>query len=246
MENWDNYAQQMLSCRNFSHTFSPELATELYGPDVYRSFKVKRLGCPGCFTPDKDRLEVVEGPHKGFETVTTSYLNSVLFGHLFDLNQPSDKTASVRMLDKLDRFGLDMFTFGSLMDFLITLSEQGMCDPARFGLPLKRGFESVSLWADAIASRKGFVDVVAGGWQSLLEYLGQDLRDYAPIIKNCDVIWEPRLAGLGTLEFEQIVSLKGARVGQWRLTHVRAGPDRREHPAVPSTSQPHGSRRPGH
>ncbi|MEJ2718171.1 MAG: aldehyde ferredoxin oxidoreductase N-terminal domain-containing protein [Deltaproteobacteria bacterium] len=71
MENWNNYIQQMLSCRNFSQACSPEEVTELYGPEVYRSFNVKRLGCPGCFTPDKERLELVEGPHKGVETFTT-------------------------------------------------------------------------------------------------------------------------------------------------------------------------------
>jgi aldehyde:ferredoxin oxidoreductase len=91
------------------------------------------------------------------------------------------------------------------------MSEEGRCDPARFDLPLKRDFESVQAWAEAIASRKGAADIVAGGWRSLLDYLGNDLRDYAPIIKNCDVMWEPRLVGLGTLEFEQVVSLKGPR-----------------------------------
>lgn len=211
MENWDNYVQQLFAYRNFGEAFSHEKATELYGPDVYRSLKVKRLGCPGCFTPDKDRLEVAEGPHKGFNTITTSYLNSALFGHVFDLNRPSDKTASLRTVDTLDRLGLDMFTFGRLLDFLITMSERGACDPARFPVSLKRDFESVNLWADAIASRKGAADILARGWRSLLENLGGDSGDHAPIVKDCDVIWDPRLVGLGTMEFEQIVSLKGPR-----------------------------------
>ena len=136
MENWDNYTHQLFACRNFTRTLSPERATELYGPEVYRSFKIKRLGCPSCFTPDKDHLEVREGIHKGFKTTTTSYLNSVMIGHLFDLNQPTDKTVSVRFIDSLDRMGLDMFTFGSMMDFLVTLHEQGKLDPTRFHLPL--------------------------------------------------------------------------------------------------------------
>ncbi len=211
MENWDNYVQQLFVCGNFSERFSAERATELYGPEVYGSLKVKRLGCPGCFTPDKDQLEVVEGPHKGFTTVTTSYLNSALFGHVFDLNSPSDKTAGLRTVDKLDRLGLDMFTFGKLLDFLIAMSELGVCDPDRFGLPLKRDFESLNLWADAIAARKGAADILAQGWRAVLEDLGGESGDHAPIVKDCDVIWDPRLVGLGTMEFEQIVSLKGPR-----------------------------------
>jgi hypothetical protein len=52
---------------------------------------------------------------------------------------------------------------------------------------------------------------MAGGWRSLLEALGKEYESDAPIIKDCDVLWEPRLVGLGTMEFEQIISLKGAR-----------------------------------
>jgi aldehyde:ferredoxin oxidoreductase len=211
MENWGNYVRQLFSYRNFSQVYPPEMAAELYGPDVYRSLNVTRFGCPSCFTPDKDGLEVMEGPFKGFETTSTSYLNSAIFGHFFDLNRPSDKTASLRLIDKLDRLGLDMFTFGGTLDFLITLCEQDIFDPNRFALPLRRDFETLELWANAITSRKGTADVLAGGWRSLLEYLGEQYRSHAPIIKECEVIWDPRLAGLGTMEFEQIVSLKGPR-----------------------------------
>jgi aldehyde:ferredoxin oxidoreductase len=211
MENWDNYAHQLSACRNFTQTFSPEKATELYGPDVYRSLKIKRLECPSCFTPDKDRLEVIEGPHKGFKTTTTSYFNTYYIGHRFDLNQPGDKTVSLRLVDRLDRFGLDMFTLGNMLDFLMTMYEEGKLDPAHFDLPLKREEESLEKWLAAIALRKGSGDLLAGGWRALLEELGREYESEAPIIKDCDVFWDPRLVGLGTMEFEQIVSLKGAR-----------------------------------
>lgn len=211
MENWDNYLQQLSACRNFSRVFPHEKASELYGPDVYRSFRVKRLGCPSCFTPDKDHLEVENGPFQGFKTTTTSYLNSFLIGHLFDLNKATDKTVSLRLTDRLDRMGLDMFTFGSMLDFLITGYERGELNPARFDLPLERDMENLNSWAEAIKGRKGSADILAGGWGALLEYLGGEYEDRAPIIKSCDIIWEPRLVGLGTMEFEQIVSLKGPR-----------------------------------
>jgi aldehyde:ferredoxin oxidoreductase len=211
MENWDNYTHQLFACRNFTRTLSPEKATELYGPEVYRSFKIRRFGCPSCFTPDKDHLEVREGTHKGFKTTTTSYLNSVMIGHLFDLNQPTDKTVSLRFIDRLDRMGLDMFTLGIMLDFLVTLYEQGKLDPTRFDLPLERDAKTLRQWVEAIASRNGSGDILAGGWRALLEELGKEYESEAPIIKDCEVFWDPRLVGLGTMEFEQIVSLKGAR-----------------------------------
>jgi aldehyde:ferredoxin oxidoreductase len=211
MENWDNYTQQLSAWHNFTQTFSREKATELYGPDVYRSLRIKRLGCPSCFTPDKDRLEVIEGPHKGFNTTTSSYFSTYSVGHRFDLNQPADKTVSLRLVDRLDRFGLDMFTLGSMLDFLITMREEEKLDSARFDFPLKRDEETLNQWIEAIISRKGSGDILAGGWRPLLEELGKEYEPDAPIIKDCDVYWDPRLVGLGTMEFEQIVSLKGAR-----------------------------------
>jgi aldehyde:ferredoxin oxidoreductase len=211
MENWDNYTKQLSACHNFSQTFSREKATELYGPDVYRSLSIKRLGCPSCFTPDKDRLEVKDGPHKGFTTTTTSYLSTYSVGHRFDLNQPADMTVSLRLVDRMDRYGLDMFTLGSMLDFLITMREEEKLDPAHFDLPLKRDEKTLNQWIEAIIARKGSGDILAGGWRPLLEALGEGYEADAPIIKDCDVYWEPRLVGLGTMEFEQIVSLKGAR-----------------------------------
>jgi aldehyde:ferredoxin oxidoreductase len=211
MENWDNYTRQLSACRNFSKTFPAEKATELYGPDVYRSLRIERLGCPSCFTPDKDRLEVKEGPHEGFKTTTTSYFSTYYIGHRFDLNQPADKTVSLRVVDRLDRFGLDMFALGSMLDFVITMREEEKLDPARFDLPLERDVKTLNKWIEGIASRKGSGDILAGGWRSLLEALGKEYEFDAPIIKDCDILWEPRLVGLGTMEFEQIVSLKGPR-----------------------------------
>ena len=211
MENWDNYIHQLSGCRNYTRKFSPEKATELYGPEVYRSFRIKRVGCPSCFTPDKDRVEVIEGPHKGFNTTTTSYFNTYYIGHRFDLNQPSDNTVSLRLVDRLDRLGLDMFTIGNMLDFLMTMHEEGKLDAAHFDLPLTREELTLEKWVEAIALRKGSGDVLAGGWRALLEELGKEYEKEAPIIKDCDVFWDPRLVGLGTMEFEQIVSLKGPR-----------------------------------
>lgn len=211
MENWHNYVKQFSACNNFSRIFPHDKAHTLYGIDTYKSFKIKRFGCPSCFTPDKEILEIVSGPYKGFKTSTTSYFNSYSVGHLFDLNTEDDRTAAVRMADTLDRLGLDMLTFSTMLDFLITESEQGNLSPDVFDIPLKRDMNTLQSWADAISRAQGSGEVLAHGWRSVLEYIGQEFAPRAPIIKNCDILWEPRLVGLGTLEFEQIVSLKGPR-----------------------------------
>jgi aldehyde:ferredoxin oxidoreductase len=97
------------------------------------------------------------------------------------------------------------------MDFLITLCEEDKLDADRFDLPLKRDPEILGRWMEAISSGRHTIQMLSGGWRSLLEYLGPEYGPEAPIIKDCDVIWDPRLVGLGTMEFEQVVSLKGPR-----------------------------------
>jgi aldehyde:ferredoxin oxidoreductase len=109
--------------------------------------------------------------------------------------------------------GVDMFTFGHMLDFLITEYEEGQMDAAIFDLPLERDFDSLNRWLDAVVYRKGSGDILAGGWASILDYVGREFEAHAPIIKNVEILYDPRLVGLGTMEFEQIVSPKGARSG---------------------------------
>ena len=209
MENWNNYVKQLSPYRNFSKIFPPDKANKLYGLKVYKSFKLRRIGCPSCFTPDKDILEIIDGPYKGFKTFTTSYFNSYSVGHLFDLNTEKDKTAAVRMTDTLDRLGIDMLSFGAILDFLISECENGNLDVYAFKIPLKREMDIVLEFAHSISNRK--IEILPDGWKALFTYLGNNFESHMPIIKDCDIIWDPRLCGLGTMEFEQIVSLKGPR-----------------------------------
>jgi len=211
MEGWDTLVRKLSFCNNFSQVFPFDKANDLYGLDVYKSFKANRFGCPSCVTPDKESLEIVDGPFKGFKTTTTSYINSYLFGQLFDLNKPDDITASVRFLDQLDRMGVDMFTFGHMLDFLITEHETGNLDSTRFRIPLVKSFEALSEWLNAIVYRKQSAEMFLSGWKSLLVYVGKRCSLQAPLIKNCEVLYDPRLTGMGTMEFEQIVSPKGPR-----------------------------------
>jgi len=214
MEGWDLLAHKINYMRNFTEVMPFEKTDELYGVDVLKStIKRTRIGCPSCVTPDKDALEIIDGPFKGFKTSTSAYINSFLIGQMFDLNKPNDKTASVRFLDRLDRMGVDMFTFGRMLDFLMTEHEEGRLDAGRFDLPLKRDMDNLNRWLDAIIYRKGSGDILAGGWASLLNHVGKEFEVRAPIVKNTELMYDPRLVGLGTMEFEQIVSMHGPRSG---------------------------------
>lgn len=90
--------------QEFRLAFSPEKATIDYVPEVYRSFKVKWSGCPSCFTPDKEHIEMEEAPYREVKTQPPlTFFNSFIIGHLFDVNKATNKTLSFRLNDKLDR-----------------------------------------------------------------------------------------------------------------------------------------------
>ena len=49
----------------------------------------------------------------------------------------------------------------------------------------------------------------AGGWQGALEFFGEDKRRFTMLVRNQDCLYDPRVSGLGTMEFEQLVSPRG-------------------------------------
>ena len=111
-----------------------------------------------------------------------------------------------------DRYGLDQLSFSDLLDFLLTLHEEGVIRERDVGgLPLRRGDIDITLtWLEKTAYRSGFGDVVADGWQGLMKTFGEDMvKKWTQIIKGRQGAWDPRISGLGTNEFAQLVYPRG-------------------------------------
>jgi aldehyde:ferredoxin oxidoreductase len=79
------------------------------------------------------------------------------------------------------------------------------------GLDINQDFEGLMNILDSITNRRGLGDILADGWAETIKHFGEDSRRFTRLVKNQDTIFDPRVSGLGTMEFEQMVNPRGAQ-----------------------------------
>ncbi len=177
----------------------------LEGP--YLQVKKGRHACPSCFVGDKDTLGIrSKRPHLR-SSPCTSYLNAMLLGIMLDL----DLEEQVEILAMLDHLGLCFITFMNMGLFLRDLIAHGLAGPSALGLEAgsDESFFFARDLALALATRTGIGEVLAGGWGAAVDHFGPESAAFAITVKGQDCLYDPRVTGLGTMEFEQVVSPRG-------------------------------------
>jgi aldehyde:ferredoxin oxidoreductase len=184
------------------------------------NLKKKRIACPSCPMADKDILEIKEGEFKGLMNYTTSVINPLM---MLPLDSLDSSHQAVKIFDIINRYGLDSLTITSLVEFLSRMYERGVINQEDLGFEWKNDFNSLVNLIEAIVNRDGFGNILADGWKKLAEF-DEILAKEMLAVKGLDVVFEPRLLRLGTMEFEQIVNPKGAHVASGGSpTYVGAG-----------------------
>ncbi|MFX1591782.1 MAG: aldehyde ferredoxin oxidoreductase N-terminal domain-containing protein [Promethearchaeota archaeon] len=173
-----------------------------------KNMKKRRIACPACPMADKDILEIKEGDYKGLINYTSSVINPLL---TFTLEGLENSAQCIKMFDIINRYGLDSLTITALFDFLARLYEKGILSKENTGFKWNNDFKTILELLEMIVFRRGFGNLLADGWNKIAESF-EKVKDKLLIIKNLDVIFEPRLFRLGTMEFEQVVNPKGAHV----------------------------------
>jgi aldehyde:ferredoxin oxidoreductase len=206
MTNWPNYSRQFSYVKNRTAMIDPNKLNKIF--EASKKVGKRALSCPSCFIADKEAIEVKEGRFKGLKWSTPSLLNACLFDIIFDFE---DFGEAIKFTDLMDRYGLDQISFSGMLDFLLTLYEEGLITQEDVGgLPLNRGIDTIITWAEKVAFRDGFGGVFANGWKGLMEKFGEDfIRKQTEIIKGREGAWDPRCSGLGTNEFAQLVYPRG-------------------------------------
>ncbi|MFX1575072.1 MAG: aldehyde ferredoxin oxidoreductase N-terminal domain-containing protein [Promethearchaeota archaeon] len=176
--------------------------------EYLRKFKKRRIACPSCPMGDKDILEIKEGSYSEFLTYTSSIINPFLMFTLEDLSKVSE---AIKGYDITNRYGLDSLTITSLLKFCTYLYKKGIFTKENTGIEWKTDYNTLFKLIDMITYRRGFGNVLAEGWKKLTE-LYDSIENEMLTVKGLDVIFEPRLLRLGTMEFEQVVNPKGAHV----------------------------------
>ncbi len=207
MLNWPNYGRQFGYTKMRTEKTRFEEVDEAVGFEAYKKLDKKTVGCPSCFIADKEIVEVPEGRFEGLKWATPSYLNAAALGSVFGFE---DSNEAVKFGEVTDKYGLDQISFSGIVESLITLNEEGVITSDDVGgLPLSRDIDTVLTWAEKTAFREGFGDAVADGWGGLMKELDINLERRLDLIKGRQGVWDPRLSGLGTNEFAQLVYPRG-------------------------------------
>ena len=172
-----------------------------------KKLKKRRIACPSCPMADKDILEIKEGEHCGLIQYTSSVINPFLMFTLKELNTYDEV---VKIFDLTNRYGLDSLTITALFDLFTRLYEQGIITKESLGIEWKSNYETLAKVIEMIAYRKGLGEILAGGWKEIGKKF--NIEDKMLQVKGLDVIFDPRFMRLGTMEFEQVVNVKGAHV----------------------------------
>jgi aldehyde:ferredoxin oxidoreductase len=209
MENWRNYSIQFGYKNN--RTFIPDLKEidRAVGFEAYKKLGKKAFACPSCFIADKEIVEATSGRFKGTKWYTPAYLNSAMLAIKFEMK---DAGEAIMIGDAADRYGIDNLGSSDLIDFLYTLHEEGTLTEADVGgLSLKRGdIDGTLILLQKMAYREGFGNEMADGWEGMKRVFGEKLvNKKTSIIKGREGVWEPRISGLGTNEFAQLVYPRG-------------------------------------
>ncbi len=172
-----------------------------------RKLKKRRIACPSCPMGDKEILELKEGPFCGLINYNSSVINPFL---LFTAKNLKTYDEAVKIFDLINRYGLDSLTITAQANFLDDLYERKIITDNDIGFPWRRDYETLARLVVTVAQRKGFGQLLSEGWNALASAYGVEKE--APSIKGLDVVFEPRILRLGTMEFEQVVNPKGAHV----------------------------------
>ena len=111
-------------------------------------------------------------------------------------------------MDAVNRHGIDkLYGFYGLVDFVITLYEQGIIsEKDTGGLELDRNFSTIMKLVRITAAREGFGDILAerivGAAEKIGKGVGKLLRH---VVKGQCVTSDPRIGGMGPMQFAQLV-----------------------------------------
>jgi aldehyde:ferredoxin oxidoreductase len=193
-------------------------------PDIAKLHQGARqpIACPSCLLADKEVVRLSEGPYAGLQT----YLSSVSI-HQFDApyiaavgHQPPDTRSSMeayeqslKYLDTLNRYGLCRSNFSSLFAMMVNLYQEGIINKEDTGgIELRGDIETALKLAKITAHRQGFGAILAEGLVGAAQKIGRGAQRYTSHIKGQAIIIDPRMHGLGTMEFEQMTNPRGAHV----------------------------------
>ena len=167
------------------------------------------LACPSCPLADKVVVRLKEGPYAGLQT----YMPHLTVNRFEARNSSEAYEQSIKYIDRLNRYGLCNMNFSHLLGVIVNLYREGVITKEDTGgIELNGDIETALRLAEMTAYQKGFGKILAEGLVGTIQKIGTGAEEYIVHIKGHAIVRDPRLSSLGTMEFEQITTPRGAHV----------------------------------
>ena len=167
------------------------------------------LACASCPLSDKEFVELENGPYAGLRT----YMPHVTIERFSSTNNTEAYEQSIKYINTLNRYGLDIMNFSNILSTMIHLYREGIVTKQDTGgIELTEHLDTALKLAEMTAYRVGFGAVLAEGITGAARIIGKIPEIYLEHIKGQAIVFDPRLGSLGTMEFEQLTSPRGAHV----------------------------------
>ena len=183
--------------------------------DTYKKIKKRRIACVSCPIGCKDVVQIQDGAYKGLVAGSSSAMNlftPLVYGF-------EDYREAVKCIATLDHYGLDMFEFFGIMQFVKILVDKGIIHRDQVDAEIViHSLKSMEFWARKISFREGLGEILADGFNRILDEFGENTKEYAPsLVKGIHPYAGPGSALpwhlFGTMELGQLMEPRGPHVG---------------------------------
>jgi aldehyde:ferredoxin oxidoreductase len=180
-------------------------------PDMTELHRKTRqpLASPSCPLADKVMVCLDEGPYAGIRT----YMPHLSVNRFGAGSSKETYEQAIKYSDTLNRYGIGGTNFSSMFSSLVELYHKGIITSEDTGdIELTDDIETALELLHMTAHRQGLGKVLADGPAALERMIGERAVGSIAHIKGHATVRDPRLGGLGTMEFEQLTTPRGAHV----------------------------------
>jgi aldehyde:ferredoxin oxidoreductase len=177
------------------------------------------IACACCPVAGRERIYLAEGKYAGM----LSYSSLMTYGLTPNMIMTDTEELVPNMLktflnydqlvkyeDVLNRYGVDMFLFGGIIQLLLARYEDGTITRQDIdGFELERHFDTLMELARMAAYREGLGDIIADGIVSVCNRIGLDPEKDAIHIKGWNRANDPRISGLDTNIISELTRPRG-------------------------------------
>ena len=173
-----------------------------------KPYRVEMIPCdPSCCEPCINRLEIREGRYAGTLCVGLHANSGYGFGPRFDIDDPEVIIKATAICNDL---GIDIDNASTILSWAFELYERGIITEEQTGIPLRWGDgEALLRMLEDLAYRRGFGAVLAEGFKSAANRIGNGAEYYAMEVKGQGIIDGVRTSI--AWGFGHMVSTRGAR-----------------------------------